>query len=169
MKIELASVGTSLRPLELRFEAEEVDLDDQATIVGGAVLQGETFRDGTRVHLRGTITTELEIACVRCLEPVRESFDIAFDDVFLDSSEETTSDETELGVEDLDEALVIGGSIDLAEVVREQIILALPDMPLCRDDCKGLCDKCGTNRNLIDCSCARDEIDPRWAALQNLN
>jgi uncharacterized protein len=89
--------------------------------------------------------------------------------VFVDASRETTERESEIAVSDMDQSLVIGGRIDLREVVREQILLALPEQVLCREDCRGLCAKCGGNRNLINCSCDRDEIDPRWAALKNLN
>jgi uncharacterized protein len=64
---------------------------------------------------------------------------------------------------------VIGGSIDLSEVIREQMILAIPEVVLCKEDCEGLCDKCGKNLNLLNCKCKEDEIDPRWAALKNLN
>jgi uncharacterized protein len=52
--------------------------------------------------------------------------------------------------------------------VREQILLNLPEQVFCKEDCKGLCQKCGANRNLIDCKCDSDETDPRWAALKNL-
>ena len=57
---------------------------------------------------------------------------------------------------------------DSVEVVREQILLAMPEQVFCWEDCKGLCPKCGTNLNLIDCKCADDEVDPRWAALKSL-
>ena len=169
VKIDLESVGTSPKPLELRLGADEIDLDEQGKPIDGVAFLGETFRDGPKVHLRGKISAELETVCTRCLEPVARHFDIAFDDVFVDASEEPTADEIELAADDLDESLVIGGSVDLADIVREQIILEMPAAILCRDDCKGLCEKCGMNRNLVDCSCARDEIDPRWAALKNLN
>jgi len=92
-----------------------------------------------------------------------------FDDIFVDVREEPNSDEIEVGLDELDESLVIDGKIDIAEVVREQILLALPAQVFCGDDCKGLCPKCGANQNLIDCKCADKEIDPRWAALRNLN
>jgi uncharacterized protein len=68
----------------------------------------------------------------------------------------------------LDVAVYEGDKIDLGELVREQIILNQPEQVFCREDCKGLCEKCGANRNLIDCKCEEKEIDPRWAALKNL-
>ena len=110
----------------------------------------------------------IELRCSRCLEPLERHLEIAFDDVFVDASEEPTVTETEVAETELDESLVIGGSVDMSEVVREQILLAMPEQVYCKDDCKGLCPKCGGNRNLTDCSCADDETDPRWAALKDL-
>ncbi|HEX8637491.1 MAG TPA: DUF177 domain-containing protein, partial [Pyrinomonadaceae bacterium] len=67
-----------------------------------------------------------------------------------------------------DIAVLDNNKIDVAEIVREQILLNLPEPVYCRDDCKGLCPQCGANRNLIDCKCEEKEIDPRWAALKGL-
>jgi uncharacterized protein len=69
---------------------------------------------------------------------------------------------------DLDVDAITSDELDLKEVVREQILLNLPEQEFCGEDCKGLCQKCGTNLNLIDCKCEETEIDPRWAALKNL-
>ncbi|MGQ0540872.1 MAG: DUF177 domain-containing protein, partial [Blastocatellia bacterium] len=74
----------------------------------------------------------------------------------------------EVSGEDLDVDLLIDDSLDLNEIVREQILLNLPQQIFCKEDCKGLCPKCGANINLIDCNCNETEIDPRWAALNNL-
>jgi uncharacterized metal-binding protein YceD (DUF177 family) len=82
---------------------------------------------------------------------------------------EPDADEIQLGSSDLDESLLPDGQIDLAEVVREQLILQTDEPVVCQEDCLGLCPKCGGNRNLIDCRCEENEIDPRWAALKNLN
>jgi uncharacterized protein len=60
------------------------------------------------------------------------------------------------------------GMIDLAPLVRELSLLALPIKVLCRPDCQGLCQECGANLNLGDCGCAENEIDPRLAALGSL-
>jgi uncharacterized protein len=68
----------------------------------------------------------------------------------------------------LEIAILESNNIDVAELVREQILLNLPEQVFCAEDCKGLCPQCGANRNLIDCKCEEKEIDPRWAALKNL-
>jgi uncharacterized protein len=58
--------------------------------------------------------------------------------------------------------------IDLADVIREQLYLALPMKPLCREDCLGLCPVCGQNRNTTPCTCKTEWVDPRMDALRNL-
>jgi uncharacterized protein len=59
-------------------------------------------------------------------------------------------------------------AIDVDEIVKEQIWLALPARSLCTPDCKGFCPTCGSDRNLGDCKCVDREVDPRWAGLKNL-
>ena len=169
MIIDLANVGTTSKKIELVFDPAEIDLDgEDVTLTGKTEFSGETQRIDGKAHVRGTINADVSLDCTRCLEPIAKHIDVSFDDVFVDSSEEPDADEIEIGAEELDEALVPDGQIDMAEVVREQILLALPIQVLCREDCKGLCPQCGANRNLIDCKCADDEIDPRWAALKSL-
>jgi uncharacterized protein len=72
--------------------------------------------------------------------------------------------------EEQDEALIIdeGHSLDLGEVVRQGLWLTAPLEALCHDDCLGLCPRCGGNRNLDECRCEEDPIDPRWAVLKTL-
>ena len=169
MIVELSSVGSEPRPVEASFSPAGIDLDDAGTLTQDVVLTGEIFSDARGVHLKGKITAEVEVACARCLEPVRSRVEVEFEVVFVDAASESDADEAEVDGDALDESLVEDGSVDLAEVVREQIILALPEQTFCTEDCRGLCPKCGGNRNLIDCSCESREIDPRWAALKNLN
>lgn len=169
MLIDLTSVGTSPKKLRTEFAGTLIDLEGEGEVIGDARFDGESFRDEKRVHISGMISAEVAIDCTRCLEPLRRKIEVAFDDVFVDAAHESRSSETELTIADMDESLVIGGRVDLAEVVREQVLLALPEQIFCREDCRGLCPKCGGNRNLIDCSCDREELDPRWAALKNLN
>lgn len=169
MLIDLTSVGTSPKKLRSEFAGALIDLEGEGEVAGDARFDGETYRDEHRVHVLGMITAEVAMDCTRCLQPLRRKIEVAFDDVFVDGADASRNSESELSIADLDESLVIGGRVDLADVVREQILLALPEQIFCSEDCRGLCPKCGGNRNLIDCSCEREEIDPRWAALKNLN
>jgi uncharacterized protein len=137
--------------------------------VGTTSFKGEIKRDDIRTQVRGHISATVETDCVRCLEPVEKAVEIDFDDVFIDAEHVPDAEEVQVGPEDLDVDLLSEPQIDLAEVVREQLILETAEPVLCKEDSQGLCPKCGANRNLIDCKCEENEIDPRWAALKNLN
>lgn len=169
MNIDLARVGQVSKAIRAEFSDYEIDLGGEGRLVGAAGFRGEVFGNETGTQIDGMISATVESDCIRCLEPVTRSFEVPFRAVYVDSSRDSNERETELGPAELDESLVADGSIDLAEVVREQIMIALPSRVFCRDDCRGLCPKCGANRNLIDCTCSDDEPDPRWAALRDFS
>src|SRR6187431_3287636 len=119
-------------------------------------------KDQDRYRLVGTVKTELELDCSRCLEPYKLPVDREFDLRFLPAGAvepATDVDDEEIEVEDDDVALTFyrDEQIDLNELLREQFYLALPMKPLCKADCKGICPQCGTNRNTAHCDC-----NPRW-------
>jgi uncharacterized protein len=58
--------------------------------------------------------------------------------------------------------------LDLTEVVRQALFLAMPMNPICKDDCAGLCPQCGSNLNQEQCQCERDTVDPRLEVLRQL-
>ena len=95
--------------------------------------------------------------------------DIELDLEFVPEAAFGTEADLELGADDMKLDALPGKTIDLSEIAREQILLDLPQQFFCRPDCRGLCAKCGTNWNLQSCDCEETEIDPRWAALKNLN
>lgn len=168
MIIELANIGPRPKAINLIVRANDIDLDVDGTELKADVqFSGETVREDGKAHVRGTVTAGLTIDCTRCLEPISEAAEIAFDDIFVDPADAPSDTEIAVAAEALDESIAEDGQIDLINVIREQILLALPEQRFCREDCKGLCPKCGGNRNLIDCKCEENEIDPRWAALKN--
>lgn len=168
MIIELASVTERPKVIERAFTEGEIDLDlEDAKAVGRTDLHGVAQRIEGKAHISGRLTANVEFACVRCLQTTLFKIDAEFDDVFIEPDAEGETD-VSLEAEELDESYALDGRIDIAEAVREQIILALPDRPLCGEDCKGLCPKCGTNLNLIKCNCITSDTDPRWAALKQI-
>jgi uncharacterized protein len=72
------------------------------------------------------------------------------------------------GAGEAEEEVYTGKVIDLDPIVREQLVLALPSYPVCKDSCKGLCPVCGANRNDRECGCDPHVPDPRWAGLKNV-
>jgi len=120
------------------------------------------------IRLVGSLATQIEVSCARCLEPVTRdvarSFDLLYRPLGIDAGHEelsVTDAEAEIGY-------YIGDGLLLEDVLREQLLLAVPIKIVCREDCRGLCPSCGCNLNVEKCACTAPLPDPRWAALQEL-
>jgi uncharacterized protein len=169
MIIDLITLEKSPYEFDFELTPEKIDLDSEdAKLKTAAHVTGKLTRHIAQTDVEGTITADLEIECTRCLEKIEKRFEIPFAAAFVAPENYTQAKEAELNAEDLDVSVLEGNEIDLGELVREQILLNLPEQVFCREDCKGLCEKCGANRNLINCNCLENEVDPRWAALKNL-
>ena len=169
MIIDLITLENSPKEFNFKVSPEEIDLSSEnAKLKNAATVKGILTKHIVQTDVEGTIETEIEIDCTRCLQNIERKFEIKFEAAFVTPENFTEAKEAELNAEDLDVSVLEGNEIDLTELVREQILLNLPEQVFCREDCKGLCEKCGANRNLIDCKCEEKEIDPRWAALKNL-
>ena len=170
MRIEVENLTATPTPFEHTYAAADIDLEEEgASVVSDAAVRGGATRKGEQVRLRGEIKTEVELLCDRCAAPELRPLAVEFDTSFIPQEVEAVKAENvELQAEDLILSAYEGDAVDLDELVREQILLALPSRHLCREDCKGLCQKCGINLNSGDCSCEQQEVDPRWAALADL-
>ncbi len=115
---------------------------------------------------RGQISSDLQLHCSRCFElfslPVSEDFEVQY------RSPPRQEEEHELGRDELDVSFLEEGKINIAGLVRENVMLALPVQPLCREGCRGLCPRCGVNLNEGTCSCCSTALDPRWKDLESL-
>jgi DUF177 domain-containing protein len=131
-----------------------------------ADVRVQYYRAGRELFFHGHISGGVVGHCGRCLEEYRFDFGKDFSLVLV--PKEPVADDAELGDDDLDLSFYEGDEVDLSPLVREQIILALPTRPLCQEDCKGLCPRCGVDRNLERCDCAGADGDPRFAVLRNL-
>ena len=119
------------------------------------------------VQAQGEFAASLELVCSRCLKPFARTVTGGLDVVFLPGPQET-GDEVELEGEDLDVSFYTDGELDLSGALRDEVTLALPMAPLCREDCRGLCPACGKPRDDGPCTCGKNESDPRWAKLARL-
>jgi uncharacterized protein len=120
------------------------------------------------IRIKGDLSARFEMACARCLEPVlheiERSFELLYRPLGVDAGREeisVTTAEAEIGYYQ-------GDGLPLEDVVREQVLLAVPLKAICREDCKGLCPHCGKNLNSGQCSCSEPIEDPRWAALKEI-
>jgi uncharacterized protein len=169
MIIEISSLDDKPRPFDLKLAGEEIDLDVEGVKLSGTVeANGEVSRRIAQTDVRGHIGATAVMDCVRCLQAVERPVSVDFDVSYVDPEHFAVDKEKEVAPDDLETDVLEGDSIDLKEIVREQILLDLPVQVFCSEDCKGLCQKCGGNLNLVTCSCHDDEVDPRWAALKNL-
>lgn len=140
-------------------------------IVPLSALDGtiQLLRTGDGILVLGQLQTSLEFECVRCLvqfgKPLKfqleEEFHPTIDIVTGATLPQIDEDEATTRIDDHHE-------IDLTEVVRQNLLLAAPQKPICRTKCLGLCPSCGKNWNEGPCDCKHDETDPRWDALKLL-
>jgi len=169
MIVDLLSVTDEPVPFNFRISADKLDLETTGVrIVGDIDIVGDVRKNAAKTDVTGSIKAPLEIDCTRCLAPVKSEFDIAFQVDYVGKEMFPEGKETHLGSADLDTDVIEGSELDLSQVAREQIVLNLPEQVLCRDDCKGICARCGKDLNEGDCRCGQDDIDPRWAALKSL-
>jgi uncharacterized protein len=122
---------------------------------------------GDEVQVAGTFEATARLACSRCLEPLTARVTPAVN-VSLVPAPRVRRTEIELSPDDLETDFYVGDTLDLGALIRSETDLALPMKPLCRADCRGLCPRCGTNRNVAPCRCEPSGIDPRLAALEAL-
>lgn len=127
-------------------------------------------RTSQGVLVTGTLRTRLQVECRRCLEPADVDVELVLEEEFYPTVLISDAPVDRVPKEDEDEALKIDARhiLDLSEVVRQGLWLALPMNLVCRPDCRGLCPDCGGNRNLGECQCDEAPIDPRWSALGKL-
>lgn len=168
MKKHLVSIN------DLPPEGKEFELDDQEIWLEPLrefkmdcrimePLHGKVFvqRADEGLLVRGLIKGVIVVPCNRCAEDATVHIDSAFSE-YEEIPEEGRQDADHNGYTVYDRHAPM---LNLAEVGWEQFMLAQPAMPLCREDCKGLCPQCGMNLNMGECDCQKDKTDPRMAPL----
>jgi uncharacterized protein len=169
MLLDLTRLRQPETDLERHYDVSAFDGRDHVFRIAAPVdLRMTVHKDRDRYRLAGTVRTEIELGCSRCLEAYRLAVDAPFDVRYLPQSENTGDEEREVEDDDLSAAYYRDDAIDLVQLIEEQLYLALPMKPLCRADCKGLCPQCGTNLNAASCDCNVRWEDPRMAALKTL-
>lgn len=143
-------VGWRLEPSFLRSCLEETGIDAHGA-EGEAMLS--LTRNGARVFVHGSVRASLHVACGRCLEPAQVAVDAPLQVTFVPAPVERQAREKEIRAGDPDYCTYSGDEVDLGNLVREQILLGIPFAPLCREDCLGLCPRCGGDRNSTACNC----------------
>ena len=171
MKLDLRPLLAGDRLIEFDYELPL----DTAAVDPGSFLFGVGFPSPMKVsgeitntagYMRMTLTMSVDYTaeCARCLSPVSGAFTLDLEktvaprDLLGDLSEDKLDDY----------AIIEDGFLEMDEPLYEQLEMEFPARFLCRDDCKGLCQRCGKNLNDGDCGCSQKEIDPRLLPLQKI-
>ena len=141
---------------------------DVYRIAAPVTLRCEVRKNRQHYRLAGRLRTTLELVCSRCLEAFPLAVDEGLEVLFLPHAENTGEGEREVEDEDLSTAFYRDQVLDLGQLVQEQFYLVVPMKPLCDQNCKGLCEVCGTNFNTGSCHCHPTWVDPRLAVLEQL-
>jgi uncharacterized protein len=169
MRIELDRLEEQGGKFSRVYEVDELLLDDEEVrLVEPVEIQGRARRVGSEVELRGRLSARLEVPCSRCLNPVEVPISTEFTERFVRAVSWAADEQHELQEEDLNLAVFDGEGIELDDLAREEILLAVPASVLCGQDCQGLCPACGTDRNQGNCQCETNETDSRWQKLKEL-
>ena len=136
--------------------------------VGELVVRGSAELLASEIHLVGSLQTEVERACDRCLEPTRRKAEMDFDLFYSPMQTIAKSEDVEMTPDDLGIGFYEGDGLLLEDAIQEQVLLALPMKNVCRPDCAGLCPQCGQNRNLAECGCRLPVKYLRWTPLEKL-
>lgn len=173
-----------VQDLELRkqdFEEEiqpgTIDFGSEVSQVGVMKTQGraELVREhhGGReyvddIRLVGKLAGRVELNCARCLEPVSQDISWSFDLLYRPLSTDKGKDEVSITEAETEIGYYQDEGLELDDVLREQVLLAVPIKVVCRTECKGLCPQCGQNLNEGVCGCQENPANPRWNALKDL-
>jgi uncharacterized protein len=169
MRIKLENLEGGKGDFAHVYQPDELNpVDERVRLAGPASVNAKVRLSGKEVFVNGHIDTRAQVDCDRCLQPVELPVSADFALEFITGSDYESSDVAELTEAAMSVSVFDGEAIDVDEIVKEQILLAVPTRMLCREDCKGICPECGIDKDTGECQCVTNDIDPRWAALKNL-
>jgi uncharacterized protein len=160
LELRRVSVSETYLPGALDFQEAGVRQTGPLAVKADAELAGK------EVHIRGHISGTLKAACARCLEQTEIPVNLDFDLPYRPMEEIAHEEEVEVGEDELKVGFFSGDGVNLSDVVREQVLLAVPMKVVCRPDCRGLCPVCGANRNVRQCDCSLQHEDSPFSFLK---
>jgi uncharacterized protein len=169
MRIELEKLGKAGGSFSREYRVEQLDFDEpDLSLLAPISVEGRIRRREREVEVRGKLDTKVAVSCGRCLKSIELPIHIEFAERFTPAVSWKDEEQHELQQEDLDLAVFDGEGIELDDLVREEILLAIPGHVLCREECQGLCPTCGIDLNVRTCNCITAGTDSRWDKLKDL-
>ena len=120
------------------------------------------------IRIRAAVTGDFELLCARCLQSIPYPAALRFDLIFRPAGVDAEQGERAISEAETEIGYYEQSGLVLEHVVREQVLLSLPERSLCKEDCRGLCPSCGSNLNEAACNCNHAMVDPRWNGLHAL-
>ncbi len=171
MKLDLRPLLAGDRFLSFDYELMlDIDPEDTASFLYGVSfpspmkVKGEITNTAGYMRMTLSMSVDYVTECARCLSEVSGTFSLDLEKTVAPRNLLSGLDEDKLD----DYAIIEDGFLDMDEQLRAQLEMEFPVRFLCREDCKGLCQRCGKNLNEGKCGCVEKEIDPRMAPLKKL-
>ena len=179
LRIHISGIGQSEWDIDEQVDASRLALlaelirDASLGFVKPVHVRMRARAMGESIMIEGWIDTSAKMTCSRCLSPFELPIDIDFRASAVEQGnvpgDDPSTEDVELSANDMDVIPYSGESIDLCEEVAQQIIMALPFKPLCRETCKGLCSGCGVDLNHTPCQCDNQDPNSPFAVLTKLS
>lgn len=144
------NLSAVLPSFELQGESMNFHGPVKANLVAG--------NNDSAIVVEGEVSGRLSLNCSRCLDPYDYVFEVPFRETYAQAAQDNEGEVVSFS----------GDILDITPEVLNSIILSLPMKTLCREDCEGLCPRCGCNLNKSRCGCSNEETDPRFSVLKKL-
>lgn len=164
MKIKISSLKEGVHEFYFSESAEQFAANFEDSFVAPVEVQVRLQKFDQNYTVDFSVKTQMSLICDRCLNK--------FNQTITADEKITYTTDVELAETNTDDDLRLLSTrtieLDLADDVRDNLILAIPTKKVCSSDCKGICPHCGADLNSEACTCAAEAIDPRWAKLKGL-
>ena len=162
MKIQVGGLSDGVHPYSFRITPDELGLPPE--FPDEVEIKATLEKTSRQLLLKASVATTAEVPCDRCVAPVRRPLGSRYQMHYVwEESEAERVDPSEVQV-------ILPGQtvIDMADDVRQTVLLSFPLKNVCREDCRGLCSQCGKNLNEGSCDCREPLVDGRWDKLKTL-
>jgi len=163
MKLDISSIASNSGG-KLSFQGKT--LFEPVTFCGNSFvftketeINGEIANQSGDFFLKADVSGEFETACARCGKTAGREFSFELNEKLIKEGSAGT---------DEDAVVFQGNEIDVADLAVNMFLMEAPGRFLCKEDCKGLCPVCGKDRNVENCSCEDESVDPRLEILNNI-
>lgn len=164
IKLDIGSLPEGHSRQDIEESASDLGLDvEGGCLTSPVAVSLDIARSGGEIYITGRAQVSAVLQCARCLEQYPSTLECPVEVMVIVGDEAVGQEDDHLA------RLPVGAKhVDLTGEVRSELLVRLPLKPLCREDCKGLCPRCGANLNLEKCSCRAERSDSRWDALRHL-